>query len=231
MQRAGWRRLVGSPTAFRGDGGFPIAAYSEFMPPPRLAVKPSGAFEYDFPFSADDAYGWRITAREQEKQITPGLAIIARQLMESMVALSAGEGPHRIGHHHLKDNPYWPAALAGKHLEDERHLFLSPLALARTQDDKGRVRWTLFGASAQGPARGFWRSFFAAPDVQLAEREAVDRIRNILAAVYRLSSGELRDLKRAGFRILPMVRWSARSDWNDGPLPGWTQGFLLDNAD
>src|SRR5207302_8312450 len=195
MQRAGWRRLVGSPTAFRGEGRFPIAAYSEFMPPPRLAVKPSGAFEYDSPFSADDAYGWRITAREQEKQITPGIAIIARQLIESMVALSTGEGPHRIGHHHLKDNPYWPAALAGKHLEDERHLFLSPLALAKTQDDKGRVRWTLFGASGQGPARGFWRSFFTAPDVELTEREAVDRIRNILAAVYRLSPGELRDLK------------------------------------
>ena len=31
------------------------------------------------------------------------------------------------------------------------------------KDDKGRLRWTLFGSSEQGPARPFWRGFFTAP--------------------------------------------------------------------
>jgi len=31
------------------------------------------------------------------------------------------------------------------------------LALSRTQDDKGRVRWTLLGGSDEGPERSFWR--------------------------------------------------------------------------
>ena len=33
------------------------------------------------------------------------------------------------------------------------------LALSRTQDDKGNVRWTLFGVSHDGPAAAFCRSF------------------------------------------------------------------------
>ena len=32
------------------------------------------------------------------------------------------------------------------------------LALSRTQDDKGRIRWTLFGASDHGAARPFFRT-------------------------------------------------------------------------
>lgn len=228
MDDRGWRRLLASPTAFRGEGRFSTAAYSEFMPPPRIATKPSGAVEYDCPFAAKDAYGWRITAREQQHQIAPGLAVIARQIMEAILALS-GTGPPRIGHHHLKNNPYWPTALAGRHLDDERHVFLSPLALAKTQDDKGRVRWTLFGASDQGPARGFWRSFFTAPEAEVPEREALDRLRKIVGAAYQLPPRELRDLKRAGFRILPAATTHERPDWDDGPLPKWTKAFRLEN--
>ena len=60
------------------------------------------------------------------------------------------------------DNPYWPLRLAEKAgaIPHERFVFLSPLALSLTQDDKGRVRWTLFGGSEQGPERDFWKSFF-----------------------------------------------------------------------
>ena len=51
-------------------------------------------------------------------------------------------------------------------------MLLLSLALSRTQDDKGRVRWTLFGVSEQGPARAFWQSFFSAPGVELPEPQA-----------------------------------------------------------
>ncbi|MGZ7042410.1 MAG: M28 family peptidase, partial [Thermoanaerobaculia bacterium] len=42
----------------------------------------------------------------------------------------------------------------------ERYVIAMPLALSRTQDDKGRVRWTLFGASERplaDPGKKFWQ--------------------------------------------------------------------------
>ncbi len=158
----GWERLVSDTSAFRKPGAFPVAAYSEFMPPPRMGVKPSGAFEYESPFSRDDPFGWKITTREQEHQISAGFPLIGRQLIETITAIATGRGGHRIGHYHLDDNLFWPKSLHGVALPHERYAFLSPIALSKTQDDKGRVRWTLFGASQHGPARGFWRSFFTA---------------------------------------------------------------------
>ena len=226
-----WQRLVEGPGAFRGEGRFPIPAYSEFMPPPRIAVKPSGAFEYDSPFHDDDPFGWRITARELEHQIAPGLPIIARQIIETMVCLATGRGAHRIGQFHLKNNPYWPDMLHGQALAHEHYVFLSPLALSKTQDDKGRVRWSLFGASTDGPAKAFWRSFFSAPDAETPEIEALDRIRTIIAAIYGFSPDALRDLKTAGFRIRPMGHVPDRPEWSEGPLPKWTKEYLLDDRD
>src|SRR6202030_2928413 len=63
----------------------------------------------------------------------------------------------------LLDNPYWPLRLAEKagSLPHERYVVIAPLALSRTQDDKGRVRWTLFGASEHGPAIELEREFVA----------------------------------------------------------------------
>ncbi len=227
----GWQRLIAEPGVFRGEGRFPIAAYSEFMPPPRIAIKPSGAFEYDSPFNDDDPFGWRITAREQEHQIASGLPIIARQFIEMMVSLATGHGAHRIGQYHLKDNLYWPDMLHGQALAHEHYAFLSPLALSKTQDDKGRVRWSLFGASTDGPARGFWRSFFSAPEAEIPEIEALNRIRTIIAAVYGFSPDALCDLRAAGFRIRPTGQVPDRPEWSEGPLPKWTKEYLLDGSD
>src|SRR5262249_15141064 len=36
MSASGWKELVGGFPWFEGEGKFPIAAYSEFMPPPRI---------------------------------------------------------------------------------------------------------------------------------------------------------------------------------------------------
>jgi hypothetical protein len=227
MENVGWPQLVGDAASVRGEGKFPIAAYSEFMPPPRIGIKPYGSFELDSPFRGDDPWGWTVTAHEQDRELAPGLSNIARQLIETMVSLATGGGAHRIGHHHLSENPYWPAALAGKVLAHERHVFLSPLSLAKTQDDKGRVRWTLFGASANGPAKGFWRSFFSARDEELPEADCLERVRKVLAAVFRRPRFELEDLKAAGFRIRPMDPVPQHPGWSDGPLPAWTKRFFL----
>jgi hypothetical protein len=57
---------------------------------------------------------------------------------------------------------------------NDRCVLLLPLALSRTQDDKGRVRWTLFGNSEQGPGKAFWRSFFTAPGVEAPPEFGID---------------------------------------------------------
>jgi hypothetical protein len=233
MEERGWARLFDDWSWVRGEGRFPIPAYSEFMPPPRIGQKPYGYPEADTPFSHDDPWGWKIGAHEQEQELTPGLTIIARQLIETVTALATGHGPHRIGHDHLADNLYWPKALAecAGALPQERYLFLSPLALSKTQDDKGRIRWTLFGGSHQGPAQGFWKSFFTAPAVELPREKALDAIRDILRLAYRLQPEQLGDLRSAGFRIVPMGNAEEATGWTEGPLPSWTQAFLLDGQE
>src|SRR5215469_18092938 len=180
IDRKGWRQLYEDWSWMHGEGRFPIAAYSEYMPPPRIGRKPYGTWEREAPFAADDPWGWTITPGERDKELTPGLAHIAHQLLESVVALATGRGAHRIGHHHLVNNPYWPDVLAHQSPAHERYVFLSPLALSKTQDDKGRVRWTLFGGSQEGPARGFWKSFFTAPGTECGEAESREAIGRLL---------------------------------------------------
>ena len=85
----------------------------------------------------------------------------------------------------------------------ERYVVFLPLALSQTQDDKGRVRWTFFGSSEQGPDRAFWKSFYRAPGREHPPEYAVDFIRRLLHAAYGETPERLADLRRAGFRILP----------------------------
>src|SRR5262249_16973633 len=106
------------------------------------------------------------------------------------------------------------------------------------QDDKGRLRWTLFGGSEQGPGRAFWRGFFTAPHQEVPAEEALDFIRRLLCAVYGealesvlLPSGERHrgdgaDLRRAGFRILPMEDQPRFAHWREDPWPSWAKQFF-----
>jgi hypothetical protein len=230
MSGTGWRALVRADGVFRAEGRFPIAAYSEFMPPPRIGIKPSGAFEYESPLLEDDPWGWRITVKEQERELRPGLPLIGRQIVEHVMALARTGRTRQTGYYHFKANPYWPEMLHGHVPADERHVFLSPIALSKTQDDKGRIRWTLFGASGDGPARAFWRSFFRGPEREVPEAIALDNIRKILRAVYG-QPGRLRDLKAFGFRIRPAGHLPDRPQWDEGPLPTWTRPLLMDESD
>jgi len=230
-EKEGWAGLVGDWSWVRGEGRFPIPAYSEFMPPPRIAQKPYGTSDLAAPFSPDDPWGWKISAGDQERELRPGLAVIARQLIECVTGLATGRGVHRIGRYHLTDNPYWPKALAdgAAALSEERFVFLSPIALSKTQDDKGHVRWTLFGGSDRGPAEGFWKSFFTAPSVELPREKALDAIREIIRIAYAVE--QLADLRAAGFRIVPMADGEAATGWREGALPSWTQDFLLHDGE
>src|SRR5664280_261086 len=167
-ESVGWKALLagsGEP----GSNQFPLPAYSEFMPAPRLGRKPYGEPDVDL-FAEDDPFGWRISEAEQAWELAPGLERIAREVYASLLPLGQGREEHLIRGHggrNLAGNPYWPPELAERagRLPHERFVSLLALALARTQDDKGRVRWTLFGSSEHGPERAFWRSFAAASGV------------------------------------------------------------------
>ncbi len=226
---AGWRALTTGWTWAKGEGRFPIAAYSEFIPPPRRCQKPYGARELQAPFRDDDPWGWHVATHEQDAGLTPGLANIARQVGKVIQALGSGLNTHGIGQLHLDDNLYWPPALAAHAgaLAHERYVFLSPLALSMTQDDMANVRWTLFGGSDQGPAKGFWRSFFSAPGVEVAAPTALGLLRRILVGAYGLGEAQLADLRLAGLRILPAGDDADFSHWQEGPLPSWTRELLL----
>ncbi len=159
----GWSALLEGYPWFSGKGKFPLPAYSEFMPPPRLGRKPYGEPELR-PFSDEDPFGWAVTEVEEEYELGPGLEHLAGEIVGALRRLGGGQPEFRIPGYrrrNLADNPYCPPELqaAFGHLPRERYVVLLPLALSRTQDDKGRVRWTFFGSSEQGPEQAFWRGF------------------------------------------------------------------------
>jgi len=159
-----WDRIIEeAKTAF---GTFPLRAYSEFMPGPYIGVKPYlAARESTF---GGDGDSLEIDEYEQAHDLEPGFDRIARHALLEIGKLVRGEA-HALSKSLLANNPAWPAELAaaaraGK-LADDPLVLLMPLALSRTQDDKGNDRWTLFGASHDG-ASAFWR---AMTDTKLAE--------------------------------------------------------------
>ncbi len=226
MANPGWKQLLAGQTWYRGPGRCPIAAYSEFMPPPRLGRKPYGQIDALL-LADDDPWGWHVTEYEQAFELRPGLQLVARELLGALGHLGRGEAAHGIAHNKLEGNPYWPDELRRSHAPPgERYVVLSPLALARTQDDKGRVRWTVFGGSEQGPSRGFWRGFYRDPKHELPAAFALDFVRRLLHAAYGEPSERLADLTEAGFRILPCGEEAPVARWRDDRLPSWTEPFL-----
>jgi hypothetical protein len=101
-----------------------------------------------------------------------------------------------------------------------------PLALSRTQDDKGRVRWTLFGNSEQGPGKAFWKSFFTAPGVEAPPAFGIGFFCHLLRAVYGENVEDADGLNRAGLRVLPEDQ-PAYPFWSEGDLPSWVKSFLF----
>ncbi|MGO8996273.1 MAG: M28 family peptidase, partial [Polyangiaceae bacterium] len=143
---------------------FPLRAYSELMPPPYVGIKPYDPDRSHAPATAaagdDDSFD--ITEYEQAQEIEPSLPLLADHVLLELGKLVRGEA-HALSRTLLEGNPAWPAALAEAArrgaLADDPLILVMPLALSRTQDDKGNVRWTLFGTSHDGPSAPFWRSF------------------------------------------------------------------------
>jgi len=225
MPKSGWKQLLAGARNFQGNGHFPIAAYSEFMPPPWLGRKPYGPVD-DSLFSEDDLFGWNITEYEEALEMKPGLEKLAHQLAGALIHLGTGTHAHGIARAKLLNNPFWPETLAQKagSLPHERFVTILPLAFSRTQDDKGRLRWTLFGASEQGPARAFWKSFYHAPGREIPTEQSWTMIREFLYEIY---AETVDDLYEAGFRIMPQDAPPLLSYWKEGKLPKWTAPFIM----
>jgi hypothetical protein len=185
------------------------------------------------PRPADDPWGWQVTEHEEASELRPGLEQVAAQVVPPLVRLGRGEAGHGIGRGTLRDNPYWPTQLAERAgtLAQERYVTLLPLALSRTQDDKGRIRWTLFGGSERGPSWAFWRGFFRAPGRERPAEQASEFLRALIATAFGEAPEGLADLRRAGLRILPQGRpGGPLPDWPEGPLPSWTGPFLWEGG-
>jgi hypothetical protein len=226
MPAPGWKQLLEGFPWFQGAEKYPLPAYSEFMPPPRLGRKPYGTFA-GLQFDAADPWGLPITEYEEAWELRPGLERVAREIVGALVNLGRGKATRGVARHKLLDNPYWPPGLAERAgaLDHERYVVFLPLALSRTQDEKGRVRWTLFGGSEQGPARAFWKSFVTAPRHEAPAGQGLDFICRLLAAAYEVHAAGQEDLHRAGFRILPSSADADFPYWAEGPLPAWTAPF------
>jgi hypothetical protein len=239
---AGWKQLLPPGPWYRRPGAYPIPAYSEFMPPPRLGRRAYGGAQDAVLFAEDDPWGWRVTEYEETFELRPGLVYVAGQLLHALQRLGRGDRAHGLGKVKLRDNPFWPEPLAGAGApRQERYLVLSPLALTRTQDDKGRVRWTLFGASEQGPARPFWRGFWSAPGEERAAADGLAFCRRLTGAAAANGSdaadaadtaggaplraeAAIRDLLAQGFRILPGGIEGAGAAISEGGESGGVSG-------
>src|SRR5664279_2183729 len=217
----GWKKFLAGYPWFGCKDCYGIAAYSEFMPPPRLGYKPYGKPDDRF-LRDDDLYGWRISEMEEEYELKPGIEHIGHQIMNNIIKLGKGLQEHAISGHgreNLSDNPYWPNELASHagSLFHERFITLLPLMLSRTQDDKGRVIWTFFGNSIHEPEQIFWKNFYTAPGVERSESETVAFFTDLLNEAY----GEKLSGKESLFNAVVRILLSEGS-----VLPSWTNSFL-----
>jgi hypothetical protein len=225
MKSTGWRLLAESLAWRESSGSYPLAAYSEFMPPPHLGCSPFGAVNPSL-FPADDPFGWNISELEQEFELRPGMEHVGRQIMHHLMNLGRGAPEFHLPGHggaNLRENPYWPPELAQRagRLPHERYVVLLPLMLSRTQDDKGRVAWTFFGGSVHGPETAFWKSFYSAPGKEIYPHDSLAFFARLLSEAYG-ESGKPADLLARGFRILPTGPASL--------LPSWTKPFLTEES-
>jgi hypothetical protein len=222
-----WTRLTEDPEWCRGREAFPLPAYSEFLPPPWVSLKPYDV-SGEMPHVPDDAFGWVVSEYEEEVELWPGLEYLARELLAEVMRLGKGELTRHITRIKLRNNPYWPTNLAARagRLGHERYVLLAGVALSRTQDDKGRVRWTLFGSSEQGPGKAFWRGFFRSPTEEMPREEGFAFFSELLSRCYDVPESEAADPFAAGLRVLPTGRDAPCRYWDEGDLPSWASELL-----
>src|SRR5262249_41487650 len=217
----GGQHLCAATPWYRGEGNYPIQAYSEFMPPPKLGWKAYGDLPPDPDLlSPHDPFGWYVHEWEEHLELHPGLLQVARQVVNKLGKLHDGNPECHVPKTDLVDNPFWPPELAAAPKMPHCHcVVLLPLAFSRALDDKGRVLWTLYGNSEQGPGKAFWKSFFTAPKKEAPADTGYVFFSRLIRTVY----GEhIDDLKDAGFRILPDDE-PLFDFWQEEPLPSWAE--------
>jgi hypothetical protein len=201
-----------------------------------LERRPYGAYDPGL-FPPDDPTGWNISEAEEEWELQPGLNRLADSILTALAKLGRGEPEYAIAGHggrNLQNNPYWPAELADRagRLSHERYVVLLPLALSRTQDDMGRIRWTFFGGSEQGPERAFWESFLPPQKSKLRKSELTDFFIRLLAEAYEARASSASDLLALGFRFLPTDSYEPFVYWMPESLPDEIAPFTVpDTAD
>jgi hypothetical protein len=223
---SGWPELLAGYPWFNCDGCNPLPAYSEFMPPPLVGRKPLGEIDHEL-FDDTDPFGWHITEMEEEYELRPGMVHAGQQIMSNLIKLGKGQKENHIQGHqgqNLKDNPYWPTELSVKagSLLHERYVTLLPVMLSRTQDDKGRIIWTLFGNSIDDPEKTFWKSFYITPDEEIPEVSAVSFFTGLLNNAYGESLSGSDSLTGCGFRILPVGKETS--------FPGWAKRIITGDS-
>ena len=214
MSAPGWNALLDGAPGLREKTPIPSAAYSEFMPPPRLGLKPYRTrarvrcrSRTTIPMAG------KLTSTRRRLELRPGLEQVGRQLVQALARLAQANPATASPPRSCSTTPIGRCRLAEKAgtLTHERFVVLAPLALSRTQDDKGRVRWTLFGGSEQGPERAFWKSFLYRSRQGSARRDG-NRFHSPSAGrratAWRSHGAD--DLHAAGFRILPHDKHDAR---------------------
>ena len=224
-QLTGWKKLIDGYPWHNCDGCFPLPAYSEFMPSPLVGRKPLGEIDTEV-FDESDPFGWHITEIEEEYELRPGMVHIGNQVLNNIVKLGKGQRENHIRGHkgqNLKDNPYWPVELSSRAgtLHHEKYVTLLPLMLSRTQDDKGRVTWTLFGNSIDDPETSFWKSFFISPEQESDAESSISFFTGILGKAYGEKIADKTALKNAGFRILPSSLKTR--------FPSWANDFMVND--
>jgi hypothetical protein len=227
MARAGWSKLIPRENYVQRLGAFRIDPYSEYMPPPRVGWKPYGPVPVNsYQLSPDDPFGWNVHEFDEALELQPGLYQIARQLLTRLRRLQLGNPDMGLPRHVSRNNPFWPPELASANLQNDPCVLVLPLSLSRTQDDKGRVRWTLFGNSEQGPGRAFWKSFFTAPGLEVPPELGIGFFCRLLQSVYGEDVKDTEGLHRVGFRILPEDQPDFPF-WSEGELPSWSKSLLF----
>ena len=107
MATDAWRRLIPPVGYCRGAGAYPIDAYSEFLPPPRLGLKPYGLGNPDPDlFSEGDPTHWRVSEYEGARELQPGLEQVARQVLKHVGHLLDDDPRTEIPKLDLRGNPY-----------------------------------------------------------------------------------------------------------------------------
>jgi hypothetical protein len=111
MPKTGWQRLAAGTSWYRAAGRYPIPAYSEFMPPPRLGEKPYGAVEPSRLDSADP-WGWPVS-----EYLPSLLARCTRARMAKTTSLTHGANTSQVEVGNIDQHGLWL-------LVDDREYFL-----------------------------------------------------------------------------------------------------------